>query len=91
MNKKDKASFDNHYQQLLKCLKLQGKAQKTIDSYSRALRRVCDHFDCLPEALTPDDLKNYFSDLVDSFDWGNQGIALQGVYFSNVFTWFAPR
>jgi len=36
MNKKDKKKFDQHYKQLLKCLKLQGKADNTIDSYSRA-------------------------------------------------------
>lgn len=81
MNKKHKASFDIHYQQLLKCLKLQGKAQKTIDAYSRALRRVCDHFDCLPEALTPDDLKNYFSDLVDSHSWSTVKIDRLGLQF----------
>ena len=40
MNTKDQKTFDNNYQQLLKCLKLQGKADKTINSYSRALRRV---------------------------------------------------
>ena len=48
MNKQDTALFDNHYQQLLQCLKLQGKADVTIDSYSRAVRRVVKHFNCLP-------------------------------------------
>jgi len=40
MNTKDQKTFDKNYQQLLKCLKLQGKVDKTINSYSRALRRV---------------------------------------------------
>ena len=31
MKPKDKKRYDNHYQQLLKCLKLQGKADVTID------------------------------------------------------------
>ena len=48
MNEQDKKHFDKDYQQLLKCLKLQGKADNTIDSYSRALRRVTAHFNCLP-------------------------------------------
>ena len=64
MTKNEKAHFDKHYQQLLKCLKLQGKADKTIESYSRAIRRVSEYFDCLPEKLTPDNLKDYFTALV---------------------------
>ena len=56
MNSNDKNHFDNNYKQLLKCLKLQGKASTTIDSYSRGLRRVTVFFDCLPESLTPDRL-----------------------------------
>ena len=31
MTKNEKIHFDKSYQQLLKCLKLQGKADKTID------------------------------------------------------------
>ncbi len=69
MTKNEKIHFDKSYQQLLKCLKLQGKADKTIDSYSRAIRRVVQHFDCLPEALTPDNLKDYFAALVESHSW----------------------
>ena len=67
MNKLDEIKFNKNYQQLLQALKLQGKAEKTIDSYSRAVRRVAVHFDCLPEDLTPDDLKDYFSALVKNW------------------------
>jgi hypothetical protein len=69
MTKNEKIHFDKHYQQLLKCLKLQGKADKTIDAYSRAIRRVVQHFDCLPESLTPDNLKDCFASLVESHSW----------------------
>jgi len=70
MTKNEKIRFDKHYQQLLKCLKLQGKAEKTIDAYSRAVRRVAQHFDCLPEHLTPDNLKDYFAALhILKKDW----------------------
>lgn len=81
MNTHDKKCFDNHYQQLLKCLKLQGKADKTIESYSRALRRVHHHFDCLPEKLTPDDLKDYFAALVESHSWSTVKIDRLGLQF----------
>jgi len=36
MNKNEKSRFESDYQQHLKCLKLQGKADKTIEAYSRA-------------------------------------------------------
>ncbi len=81
MNSTDKTTFDNHYNQLLKCLKLQGKADNTIDSYSRALRRVVNYFDRLPVTLTPDDLKDYFAALVESHSWGTVKIDRLGLQF----------
>lgn len=50
-------------------MNLQGKAQKTIDVYSRAIRRVRDYFDCCPDLLKPEQLEDYFSDLVESHSW----------------------
>ncbi len=35
--------FKKLYQSHLRLLKLQGKSQKTIDAYSRAVRRVSHH------------------------------------------------
>jgi len=81
MNNNDKKTFDKDYQQLLKCLKLQGKADKTIASYSRALRRVSEYFDCLPQSLTPDDLKDYFATLVESHSWSTVKIDRLGLQF----------
>ena len=81
MNSRDKKIFDTHYQQLLQCLKLQGKADATIDAYSRALRRVTDHFNCMPEQLSPDDLKDYFSALVDSHSWSTVKVDRLGLQF----------
>jgi integrase/recombinase XerD len=81
MTKNEKIHFDKHYQQLLKCLKLQGKADKTIDAYSRAIRRVSAYFDCLPEKLTPDNLKDYFAALVESHSWSTVKIDRLGLQF----------
>jgi len=81
MNTKDRKRYDKHYQQLLKCLKLQGKADVTIDSYSRAYRRVSEHFDCLPEKLTQDHLKDYFAALVESHSWSTVKIDRLGLQF----------
>lgn len=82
MNKKQKATFDSHYKQLLKCLKLQSKADKTIESYSRALRRGSEHFDRLPHRLTQDDLKDYFAELVESHSWSTVKIDRLGLQFT---------
>jgi hypothetical protein len=47
-----------------KQLTLQGKAQKTIEAYSRAIRRITDHFDCCPDQLKQEQLESYFAELV---------------------------
>jgi hypothetical protein len=59
MNKLDEIKFNKNYQQLLQALKLQGKAIKTIDAYSRAMRRLVQHFNCLPGQLTPENVKDF--------------------------------
>ena len=81
MNKTDKARFDAHYKKLLQCLKLQGKADNTIDSYSRAVRRVVKYFDRLPELLTQGDLKDYFAALVKSHSWSTVKVDRLGLQF----------
>jgi hypothetical protein len=53
MNSEQVKRFNTRYQRHLSLLKLQGKSQKTIDAYSRAVRRVQDHFNCYPGQLTP--------------------------------------
>lgn len=52
MNQAETNLFDELYQRHLRLLKLQGKSQKTIDAYSRAVRRISEHFDCCPDQLT---------------------------------------
>ena len=73
--------FKKLYQRHLRVLKLQGKAQKTIDAYSRAVRRVSDHFDCCPDKLTPEQLETYFGELVDSHSWSTVKIDRNGLQF----------
>lgn len=81
MTKNEKIHFDKSYQQLLKYLKLQGKADKTIEAYSRPIRRVVQQFDCPPEALTPENLKDYFLALVESHSWSTVKIDRLGLQF----------
>lgn len=73
--------FKKLYQRHLRLLKLQGKAQKTIDAYSRAVRRVRDHFDCCPDKLTTEQLETYFGELVDTHSWSTVKIDRNGLQF----------
>ncbi len=81
MNSAEVKRFDTLYQRHLKLLKLQGKAEKTIDAYSRAVRRVSGHFDCCPDQLTREQLENYFAELVDSHSWSTVKLDRLGLQF----------
>ena len=48
MKKSEVNQFNKLYELHQRYLKLQGKAQKTIDAYSRSIRRVRDYFDAVP-------------------------------------------
>ena len=81
MNKTEVKRFNELYQRHLRLLKLQGKAQKTIDAYSRAVRRISKHFDCCPDQLTPEQLEIYFGKLVDTHSWSTVKIDRLGLQF----------
>ena len=61
--------FEQNYQSHLKHLKLKGLQPKTIDAYSRAVRRVEDRFDKQIDNLSESQLTDYFSELVASHSW----------------------
>ncbi len=81
MKPAEKERFDKLYERHLRLLKLQGKSQKTIDAYSRAIRRISNHFNCCPDQLTPEQLEIYFSGLVDSHSWSTVKIDRLGLQF----------
>ncbi len=81
MNQTEVKRFKQLYQRHLRLLKLQGKSQKTIDAYSRAVRRVSEYFDCCPDKLTPEQLEIYFGELVDSHSWSTVKVDRNGLQF----------
>jgi integrase/recombinase XerD len=81
VNKIDKSHLDSLYQRHLKLLKLQGKAEGTISAYSRAVRRLFEYYDCHPQDLTPDQLQDYFSNLIEKFSWSIVKIDRSGLQF----------
>jgi len=54
--------FSKYYRKHQKCLKLNGLQPKTVEAYSRAIRRIGNYFDCRIDNLTADQLLDYFSD-----------------------------
>jgi integrase/recombinase XerD len=81
MKPSDQARFDSLYQQHLNVLTLQGKAPATIDAYSRAVRRVSAFFDCCPDTLNQQQLRDYFSSLVHSHSWSTVKLDRNGLQF----------
>jgi integrase/recombinase XerD len=81
MNNKEQARFHKLYQQHLTELKLQGLAPKTVDAYSRAVRRISTFFDCCPDRLTQSQLKIFFASLVDSHSWSTVKLDRNGLQF----------
>lgn len=81
MNQAETNRFNELYQHHLRLLKLQGKSQNTIDSYSRAVRRISEHFDCCPDQLTLEQREEYFSKLIESHSWSTVKIDRNGLQF----------
>ncbi|MCP4393996.1 MAG: tyrosine-type recombinase/integrase, partial [Alphaproteobacteria bacterium] len=71
--------YNKLYRRHLRTLTLQGKSDSTIDSYSRAVRRVRTYFDCCPDKLKPEQLEGYFADLVESHSWSTVKIDRLGL------------
>jgi hypothetical protein len=61
MNSIEQARFDALYAAMRRALPLQGKAEKTVEAYARAVRRRADFFDRCPDDLTAEELQTYFA------------------------------
>ena len=81
MNQAEKSRFDTLYQKHLATLKRQGKADKTIDAYSRAVRRLAGFADQCPDDLSIDQLKAFFTALIDTHSWSTVKLDLNGLRF----------
>jgi site-specific recombinase XerD len=73
--------FNKYYRKHLKCLKLGGMQPKTIEAYSRAIRRIGNYFDCRIDDLSSDQLLDYFSELLNSHSWSTVKLDLYGLKF----------
>ncbi len=73
--------FKRIYIKHCKLLKLNGLQPKTIDAYSRAIRRIGQHFDYELNHLSFDQLTDYFTDLLNSHSWSAVKLDLYGLKF----------
>lgn len=91
VNMPNDPQFIDYYQKHLKCLRLAGMQPKTIDAYSRAIRRIGNYFDCLIDDLSSDQMLDYFNELLDSHSWPTVKLDLYGLkfFYTNVLkkTW----
>ena len=75
------ASFNKLYDKHVKYLHLQCFRSKTIDAYSRAIRRLGEAFNYDVEALTEDQLLDHFSALLQSHSISTVKLDLYGLKF----------
>jgi integrase/recombinase XerD len=71
MTSSSETDFKQNYQTHLKHLKLKGLQPKTIEAYSRAIRRIGAYFDYQIYDLSESQLTDYFSDLLESHSWSS--------------------
>ena len=81
MEASEQKRFDVLYNKHLRALKLKGLSDKTIDVYSRAVRRIAHRYDCCPDNLTIEQLETYFAQLVDSHSWSTIKADRNGLQF----------
>ena len=75
------SKYNHYYSQHCKHLKLQGLQPKTIEAYSRAIRRIAAYFNGHLDDLCQDQLLDYFHDLLDRLSWSAVKLDLYGLKF----------
>lgn len=81
MTSSSESSFKRNYQTHLQHLKLKGFQPKTIEAYSRAIRRIGKYFKSDINTLSEQQLLNYFHSLLDSHSWSTVKLDLYGLKF----------
>lgn len=77
----NESKFNHFYAQHCKHLKLKGLQPKTIEAYSRAIRRIGDYFNYDLENLSQDQLLDYFHSLLERLSWSAVKLDLYGLKF----------
>jgi site-specific recombinase XerD len=81
MNISTQSKFEAYYRQHCKHLRLKGLQPKTIEAYSRAIRRIGAYCDGRLDNLSRDQLVDYFIDLKEKRSWSTVKLDLYGLRF----------
>jgi len=81
MTSPNERKFKRNYNKHLQHLKLKGLQPKTIEAYSRAIRRIGDYFNHDIDDLSKQQLTDYFSDLLSTHSWSAVKLDLYGLKF----------
>ena len=81
MRTSNNPQFNHYYELHCKHLVLKGLQPKTIDAYSRALRRIGDYFDFEVDNLNQNQLLDYFHALLERLSWSTVKLDLYGLKF----------
>lgn len=73
--------FKGYYASHCKHLRLKGLQPKTIEAYTRAIRRIGDAFDGEIDHLSQEQLLDYFYDLLNRLSWSAVKLDLYGLKF----------
>ena len=73
--------FNDYYQLHCKHLRLKGLQPKTIDAYSRAIRRIGNYFNFQVDNLGQNQLLDYFHSLLETHSWSAVKLDLYGLKF----------
>ena len=88
------AHFKKNYQTHLQHLQRKGLRPKTIEAYSRAIRRIGARFDHQIDDLSAAQLADYCTEFVNSHSWSSVKLDLYGLkfYYAHVLRkpWVAP-
>ena len=74
-------TFKHDYETLLQHLRLKGLQPKTIEAYSRAIRRIGLYFDHQLDDLSEQQLLDYFANLLSTHSWSAVKLDLYGLKF----------
>ncbi len=81
MHAHEKSRFDSLYQKHLTTLKLRGHADKTIEAYARAVRRLAERLDRCPTEVSKQALDEHFARLLQTHAWATIKLDRNGIRF----------
>jgi site-specific recombinase XerD len=81
MSPKEKRRFEQQHDKMVQDLVLQGYSDKTVDVYTRGVRRLVGRYNKCPDKVSKKQLKDHFSLLVSSHSWSTIKTDRNGLMF----------